>query len=144
MVDVDEGEPLWQVTCEDFDSNQMSRRDLAAHLVYHPLLNTSGDLHVPVEGSMVWFSQDQRPVLDKVVSVDPSSPRPVVLHVHVPQSPGKRLHLTRFEPSVNEPAGDPVLARITVHQILTEVQQLTGRGHLSSQDRRRLVNCLSR
>ena len=43
-VDVDEGEPLWKVVYEDFDSDQMSRRDLTAHLVYHPLINTSGDL----------------------------------------------------------------------------------------------------
>ena len=129
---------------EDFDSDQMTRRDLASHLVYHPLLNTSGDLQVPAVGAMVWFSQDQQPVLGQVMSVDPSSPRPVVLQVFSPQSPGPRLHLARFEPGVNIPAGTPILARITLHQILLEVQPLTSKGHLSSMDRRRLVKCLSR
>ena len=143
-VDVDEGEPLWQVVYEDFDSDQMSRKDLAAHLVYHPLLHTSGDLQTPALGQMVWFSQDQQPVLGKVVSVDPSSPRPIALHVYISVSPGKRLHLARFGPSVSVATEEPVLARITLHQILLEIQPLTSRGYLSSKDRRRLVKCLSR
>ena len=142
-VDADEGETLWQVVYEDFDSDQLSRRDLAASLVYHPLLNTSGDLKTPEVGSMVWFSQEQMPVLGKVLSVDPSTPRPVVVQVCEPQTNVQRIQLARFRPSVGSEMGEPTLAKLTLHQILLRFKQLTSKGYLPIEDRRRLMKCLT-
>lgn len=143
-VDADEGEVLWQVVYEDFDADQLTRRELAACLVYHPLLNTAGDLRTPAVGSMVWFSQDQMPVLGKVLTVDPTTPRPVVVQVYEPQTNVQRIQMARFRPAADSETGEPSLARLTLHQILINFQQLTSKGYLQQDDRRRLVRCLTR
>ena len=58
-MDIDEVEVLWRVVYEDFDSDQVTRKELASILIYHPLLNTSKDIKTPDVGSYVWFSQRQ-------------------------------------------------------------------------------------
>ena len=98
-LEVDEEETLWPVVCEGFDADQMSKQELAWAwaLVCHPLLNTTGDLHVSEVSSFVWFSENQTPTLGRVTEVDPTNPRPVVLQRHVPQSNATRLHLVWFQ-----------------------------------------------
>ena len=58
-MEADEDEVLWRVVYEDFDSDQVTRKELASILVYHPLLSTSFDIKTPDVGSCVWFSQRQ-------------------------------------------------------------------------------------
>ena len=55
-------------------------------IVYHPLLDSHGDLEVPTIGEFVWFSQNQQPYLGQVVSVDPTVSRPIVVQLFRPQA----------------------------------------------------------
>ena len=107
---------------EDFDADEYSRKDLAAALYSHPLLNTSGDLDVPSVGEYVWFSQHQQPVLGKVTAVDTSSPRPVTVHIYEPEATAARLHLVKFLPGWNEEDDTPKVVCITIHQVLFKVK----------------------
>ena len=143
-VQVDEEETLWQIIYEDFDASQMSKQELAQALIYHPLLNTAGDLLVPEVGSFVWFSEKQAPKLGRVLEVDPSNSRPVVLQRYSPQSNATRLHLARFQSEQAKATGEPEVTRITLHQIIFKVKQLTDRGFLAAADRRKLAACLTR
>ena len=92
---------------------------------------------------VLWFSQEQMPVLGRVTSVDPTSPRPVTVQVFEPQTNATRLHLARFQPATSSDLAEPLLARLTLHQILMKIQPLTSRGFLTSKDRKRLVKCLT-
>lgn len=80
----DEGESVWRITYSDFDSEEVDRQGLAAILAYHPLLETDEDLPVPEVGTYVWFSVEQSPRLGKVVEIDPSSVRPITVHLYSP------------------------------------------------------------
>ena len=141
---VDEKDTLWQIIYEDFDASQMDKQELAQALAYHPLLNTAGDLLVPEVGSFVWFSENQAPKLGRVREVDPTNSRPVVLQRYAPQSNATRLHLARFQAEHAKETGEPEVTRITPHQIIFKVKQLTTRGFLAAADRRKLASCLTR
>ena len=111
-------------------------------LVYHPLLDANSDLEVPTVGTFAWYAVNQQPRLGKVVAVDPTVPRPVVMEVYVPQARGTSLSRARFVPSRDEETGDPHLDHITLHQIRLSMQRLTVRGYLTSQDRAKLQRVL--
>ena len=42
----DEGQPLWKVVYNDFDSEDLSEEELVEALVYHPILDNSIELDV--------------------------------------------------------------------------------------------------
>ena len=83
-------------------------------------------------------------MLGRVTEVDPSNPRPVVLQRYAPQSNATRLHLARFQPMRAEDTGEPEVSRITLHQIIFKVKQLTARVFLAAADRKKLSACLTR
>ena len=89
------------------DSEDLTRAELAILLVYHPLLNTEGDLDVPEIGSFVWFSQNSKPRLGKVMSLDPSVSRPVVLQVYEPRKSAAPLPRARFRPAMHADSAEP-------------------------------------
>ena len=143
-VDTDEGETLWYVTYEDFDEEQMTRAELSAVMVYHPLLDSCGDLEVPQAGTFVWYAVNQQPRLGKVISVDPIVSRPAAVEVYVPQAKGTSLSRARFVPAKDVDTENPHIDQITLHQIRLTVSGLTVRGYLNSKDRARLQRVLER
>ena len=143
-LEVDEGTKLWHVAYEDFDGEDLSRGELAAAVLYHPLLNTEGDLEVPEVGTFVWFSQKNLPRLGQVTSIDPTVSRPVSVQLYEPRKEDAAIHLARFRPARDDESTGPVLAKITLHQILLRFKALTTRGFLCSKDREKLRRALSR
>ena len=142
-MDQDEGEPLWHVVYTDFDEEQLDKAQMCDALVYHPLLDTHGDLPVPVVGSFVWYSHNQQPYLGQVVSVDPSVPRPIVVQRYRPQANAVSLPRASFQRAVDAETGEPVLSHLTLPQVQLRFESLTTRGFLSAKDRRRLEVRLS-
>ena len=138
LVDTDEGETLWH----DFDGEQMTLAELSQVITYHPLLDSSSDLPVPSPGSFIWYSVQQQPRLGRVVSVDPTVPRPVVVEVFVPQANAVSLPRAKFRLSQDEDTGKPKVDHITLHQIRLRFDQLTPRGFLRPSDRAKLQDSL--
>ena len=143
-VDTDEGETLWHVTYTDFDSEQMTKAELSKAIVYHPLLDATGDIEVPKMGTYVWYSMDQQPRLGKVVSVDPTVSRPVVVEVQVPQAGASNIAKAKFIPAKDYDSESTRVERLTLHQILLSMDHLTPKGYLTGKDRDRLMACLER
>ena len=141
-LEVDEGTKLWHVTYEDFDGEDLNRRELAAALLFHPLLNTEGDLQVPALDSLVWFSQDSQPRLGKVMEIDPTVSRPLTLHIYEPMKHSGGLHLARFRPCLEKDSQGPLVARITLHQVMLQLAGLTKTGCMQAADRLRLQKVL--
>ena len=78
-MDQDEDNVLWYVVYTDFDEEQLDKSQMSDIVVYHPLLDVHGDLDVPQVDTYVWFSQNQQPFLGKVMVVDPTVTRPIVV-----------------------------------------------------------------
>lgn len=115
---------------------------LAEVIRYHPLLDASGDLHVPEIGSFIWYSVKQQPRLGQVVSVDPTVPRPLVVEVFEPQSNSVSLPRAKFRRAQDVDTGNPKVDHITLHQVRMSFDKLTTRGFLSTKDRMRLQTSL--
>ena len=143
-LEVDEGTKLWHVSYEDFDGEDLSREELATSLLYHPLLNTEGDLAVPEVGTFVWFSQRNLPRLGQITAIDPTVSRPVSVQLYEPRSSDTAVHLARFRPARTEDTAEPAMAKITLHQILLRFNSLTTRGFLGTKERERLRKAMSR
>ena len=139
----DEGTKLWHVSYPDFDGEDLTRQELAVALAYHPLLNTEGDLDIPVVGTYVWFSQQSRPRLGQVTSIDPAVARPVVVQLYEPQRGSGPIYKARFRPARHEDTSKPVVSRITLHQIILSFPKLSSRGHLTPADRKKLQRSLA-
>ena len=92
----DEDKLCWHVTYSDFDEEDLE----AAVVLYHPLLDHAGGFEVPEPGYYVWFAKDNLPVLDRVVSVDVTLPRPLVVKLHKP---------VRDSTTVVNEEGNPIL-----------------------------------
>ena len=137
-LEVDESTKLWHITYEDFDGEDLTRQELAAALLYHPLLNTMGDLQVSSVDSFVWYSQEGRPRLGKVLEIDSTVSRPLTIHVFEPMRNNGGLHLAKFRPCMDKDSQGPVVARITLHQVLIQLSGLTKLGYLPQADRLRL------
>lgn len=135
-VDTDEGETLWHVMYDDFDEEQLTRSELGQVVVYHPLLDCTGDLEVPSPGSFVWYAVNQQPRLGQVVSIDSTVPRPIVVEVYVPQANAPSLAKAR---SVDPNSSAPHVDQITLHQVRLHLDHLTPKGYLTHQDRKRLL-----
>ena len=142
MVDTDEGETLWHVTYEDFDEEQLTLAELSRIITYHPLLDATSDLPVPDPGSFVWYSVQQQPRLGRVVSVDPTVSRPVVVEVYTPHGNTKQVYQSRFRREVDPSSGEAQVENITLHQIRLGFNKLSARGYLSPDDKARLRACL--
>lgn len=99
---------------EDFDEEQVTRAELSAVIVYHPLL---GIWRYPGLEPLYGYVVNQQSRLGKVISVDPTVPRPVVVEVYVPQAKGKSLPRARFVPAKDVDTGHSHLDQITLHQI---------------------------
>ena len=143
-MDTDEGETLWHVTYQDFDEEQMTLEELSQVIRHHPMLDSSSDVKVPKVGEYVWYAVKQQPRLGRVVAVDPTVPRPIVVEVYEPQANATSLPRARFRRAIDEDSGDPRVDHITLHQIQLCFPTLTSRGLLTSQDRKRLQKCLER
>ena len=142
-VDRDENEALWHVTYSDFDGEDLDKGQLAACLVYHPELEAD---HLAEElklGSFVWFSEDQQPRLGKILAVEPSSPRPIIVEIYAPQANAVSLPKAKFAVARDQTTGEAKLTKITMHQVQLKFKALTARGFLTAGDRRRLTKCLS-
>ena len=142
-MDQDEGETLWHIVYTDFDEEQVDKQQLCDILAYHPLVDTHGDIDVPTVGSFVWFNQKQQPALGQVVSVDPSVPRPIVVHLFRPQSNANGIARARFQAAIEPQTGEPLLCHLTLHQIQLRFPSLTSRGYLAPRDRSRLLSLIS-
>ena len=121
----------------------MTRQELTKALLFHPLLNTEGDLQVPPVESLVWFSQGNLPHLGKVLEVDPTVSRPLTIQACESMKTGGGLHLTRFRPCLDEDSQGPMMTRITLHQVMMQLAGLTKGGYLQSADRPRLQKRLN-
>lgn len=141
-MDTDEGETLWHVTYQDFDEEQMTLEELSRAIRYHPHLDPASDLQVPEIGHFVWYAVNQSPRLGKVVMVDPTVPRPVVVEVYEPRAKASSLPNARFRPAMDQESGEPKVDKITLHQIKMSFSRLTPRGLLGTTDRNRLRRCL--
>ena len=95
-----------------------------------------------VVGSYVWFSEDQQSRLGKVLSVDSTSPRSIMVQLYAPQVNVVSLARAKFQ-STRDQEGEPKVTRITMHQMQLRLQLLTTRGFLSTTDRRRLIKVLA-
>ena len=129
-VTEDEGEPLWRVVFQDFDSEDLSLEQLVDSLVYHPLLDLTVDVVPPAVGSYVWFSDNQQPRLGLVTAVDPTLPRPVTVRYLEPARGARRLSLASFRlvPMVEDGVG--CFTQLTLPQIRLSFDQLLPSGKL--------------
>ena len=142
-VDCDhEGVTLWHITYPDFDGETMTRGELATHIVYHPLLDTAGDLDVPEVDQFVWYSSNGKPRLGKVIEVDPTVSRPLTVQIYRPQSNARSIAVARFSAATEVDSGEPAVDRITLFQVQLRLKALTRQGYLSGQDRKRLQSRL--
>ena len=141
-VSQDEGNFLWHISYSDFDGEEMDRQQLAAHLQSHPLLDPESDLPTPDIDSLVWFSEQGRPALGRVVHIDPTVARPVGVHKYKTVGRNTALPRARFVEMVSEKGGDPVIAHITLHQIRLIVKSLTRGGKLKFPDQQKLSRLL--
>ena len=142
-VTQDECEVLWHITYTDFDEEEFTLEQLAKHLWYHPLLNDLTGPEVPEVGEFVWFAEGTQPRLGKVVSVDPSVPRPVLVNYYVPRTGARDISKAIFILQMDAEERRPCSTRLTVFQVRLRFPSLTARGFLSSRDRRRLLQCIS-
>ena len=138
----DEGESIWRITYSDFDSEEVDRQGLAAILAYHPLLEADGDLPIPEVDTFVWFSVDQSPRLGKVVEVDPSSVRPITVHLYTPRKGAADITRAKFVAVSEGEDNQPVVKRLTLPQVILRVPRLTPKGYLTAKDRSLLAKRL--
>ena len=141
----DEGESLWHVVYNDFDSEDLNFNEVVDAVYYRPLLDTTHDLDLPAIGSFVWFSEEQRPKLGQVTGLDPTLPRPVTVRVFVPKVGAAALPLATFRPQ--PPADDArdevgCFQQLHLSQIRSSFPALTPSGQLPSSARRHLQACL--
>ena len=143
----DDGNNVWHVVYDDFDSEDLSANELYDAIYYHPLLDASSDLVLPSVGEFVWYSFDRLPRLGRVVGLDPTTARPVTVRVFVPRSGAKSLPLATYKP---KPQGDEDREAsgcydvLHLSQIRFGFQALTGEGKLPASARKRLRSCLRR
>ena len=142
-LEADEGTKLWHVTYQDFDGEDLTKKEMAEVLAYHPLLNTTGDLSAPEVGTFAWFSQDNLPRLGQVTSIDPSVSRPVVVQIYEPRKDSVPIYSAKFRAAVVPGTAEPKLARITLHQILLKFENLSAKGFLAAADRKKLRRTLN-
>ena len=90
----------------------------------------------------MWYAVSQQPRLGKVLSVDPTVPRPVVVEVFEPQANAVGIARARFVRALDPDASSPYVDQITLHQIRLQMQHLTPKGYLTTKDRKRLEKCL--
>ena len=126
----DEGEPLWRVVFDDFDSEDLSLEQMVHALVYHPLMDLAHDVSPPTVGQFVWFSMDQQPRLGKVVAVDPTLPRPVTVRLFEPSTGARKLSLAVFRPVPIEDDGVGGHVQLHLFQIRFGFEALLGTGKL--------------
>ena len=143
----DEGECLWHVVYEDFDSEDLNFNELVDAVFYHPLLDTTHDLRLPSVGSFVWYSEKQRPRLGQVTGLDPTLPRPVTVRVFVPKAGAPSLSQAVFRPiPPAEDTEDEVgcFQHLHLSQVRASFPALTPTGRLTAPARRFLQACLRR
>ena len=136
----DEGSSVWKVTYSDFDSEKVDRQKLTSILLYHPLLDTCGDLLVPEVDYYVWFSENQQPQLGRVKEVDPSVSRPVTVHLFSPHPGAPDITRARFYPSMDQESNQSLLKQLIILQVILRVPSLMVWGHLYTQDRKDLTS----
>ena len=141
-VTEDEGEPLWRVVFDDFDSEDMSLEQLVDALVYHPLLDLCNDVVPPEVDSYVWFSQHQQPRLGVVTAMDPTLPRPVTVQYLEPSAGARRLSLATFLPVRSTEDGVGSHEQLTLSQIRFGFPALLPSGKLPLEVRRQLDRSL--
>ena len=110
---------------------------MAKILIYHPLVDSTGDLLVPVIGDLVWFSHDNLPVMGKVLAVDTTLPRTIMVQLLTPTKGSTRVVDAVFTPTVDD-QNQPVVMQLTVQQVVMTVSDLTPGGRLRAADKRRL------
>ena len=141
----DEGTTVWHAVYDDFDSEDLSANELYDAVYYHPMLDSSSDLVLPSVGDFVWYSFDRLPRLGQVVSLDPTTARPVTVRVFVPRSGDKSLPLAAYKP---KPQGDEdrdasgCFDSLHLSQIRFGFKSLSGNGKLSAAAKKRLRSCL--
>ena len=130
------------MTYQDFDEEQMTLQELSQVVRYHPMLNPTSDLDIPVVGRFVWYAVNQQPRLGQVTAVDPTVPRPVVVEVFEPKANAVSLPTAKFRRALEKESGEPRFENITLHQIQMSFTELTPRGLMTPTDRKRLQKCL--
>ena len=143
----DEGTTVWHAVYDDFDSEDLTDNELYDAIYYHPLLDSSSDLVLPSVGDFVWYSFDRLPRLGQVVSLDPTTARPVTVRIYVPRAGNNSLPLAAYKP---KPQGDEdreasgCFDSLHLSQIRFGFKSLTGGGKLPVSAKKRLRSCLRR
>lgn len=132
---------MWNISYTDFDGEDMAKQQLAQHILNHPLLDMREELEAPDVGTLVWFSEKGRPALGRVVQVDPTVTRPLVVHKYRSIGNGT-LMKQRFEEIPPGDSGEPNLAHITLYQVRMSVKSLTKGGRLRGVDQQLLNRLL--
>ena len=143
----DEGECLWHVVYQDFDSEDLNFNELIDAVFYHPLLDTAHDLCLPRVGEFVWYSEAQRPRLGQVTGLDPTLPRPITVREFVPKQGAPSLPQASFRPRPPaEGALDEVgcFRQLHLSQVRSTFPSLLKNGTLPKDARRHLAACLRR
>ena len=143
----DEGETLWHVEFQDFDSEDLSANELYDAVYFHPLLDASSDLELPEVGSFVWYSSNRLPRLGQVSGLDPTLAKPITVRIFEPKSGAGALHLASFKPRPPvEGSNDEV--GCYDHLFMTQVRlgftALLDSGKMSVPAQKRLRACLKR
>ena len=138
----DEKTVLWHVSYTDFDGEEMDLQQLASHIHSHPLLDSSADLETPELNSMVWYSEQGRPAIGRVIHIDPTVARPLMVQRYREVGQSTFLHKARFEEVPADESGEPNVARITLHQVRMAMKSLTKTGRLIGSDQHRLRKLL--
>lgn len=127
---------------KDFDEEQLTLEELSQVITYHPLMDATSDLQVPTPGTFVWFVVRQHPRLGRVVSIDPTISRPIVVEVFEPQANAVSLPHAKFALTTDLETHEPKVNQITLHQVILRFENLTRQGYLTAADRRKLLKCL--
>ena len=138
----DDKTTLWHVSYSDFDGEDMDKQQLADSMVGHPLLDAKVDADAPEIGTLVWYSETNKPALGRVVQIDPTVARPVVVHKMGQKGTETSLLKARFEDLYHEDPREPLLAHITLHQIRMTMKSLTSGGRLRGSDQHKLRRLL--
>ena len=130
---------------DDFDAEELSANELYDATYYHPLLDASSDLPLPEIDDFVWYSFDRLPRLGRVVSLDPTTARPVTVRVHVPKAGARDLPGATYKPRPQQD-DDRDQSGCFDHLHLTQIRfgfrSLTKGGRLPSSAVKRLRSCL--
>ena len=94
-------------------------------------------MQVPEVDTYVWFTRNNVSVLDQVVPVDTTLPRPLSVQLMQSGQRTKNIVKVKFSPTMDE-EGLIIMVQLTAQQVVLQVHSLTNGGYLPAEEVRLL------